>query len=398
MTIAAIGAAAVVAGGAIGGAVALNGSGKIHLSANSFAAHGGDGDFGFGGHGHGRFVTTWSFSTLNDQRDPTFNQLLGINNRGQIAGYFGSGAAGHPNKGYVLNTGRFGSFYQNENFPHAVQTQVIGINDTGVTVGFYSTQNTASMMNNNFGFYSWRGHFHSVDFPTLNNAAPPVNQLLGVNNSDVAVGFYTDAKGNNHSYTYNIFAHRFHNVRIPYSTSVTASGINNEGDIAGFRVGLGGVTKGFLKLADGHVFTLAYPGAAMTQAFGVNDNREVVGTYTVGSGTNAKSFGFSWSWQNGWKTISDPLGVGATTINGVNDAGSIVGFYTDKAGNTDGFLLSASRHWMPFHHQFTFPTATPTATATVTPTGTMTPTGTPTATVKPTTTVSPSPGTLGNHS
>ncbi len=386
MTIAAIGAAAVVAGGAIGGAVALNGSGKINLSANSFAAHNGDGDSSFGGHGgHGRFMTTWSFSTLNDQRDPTFNQLLGINNHGQIAGYLGSGAAGHPNKGYVLNLGRF---YQNENFPYAAQTQVIGINDTGVTVGFYSTQNTASQMNNNFGFYTWHGHFHSVNFPTWNNASPPVNQLLGVNNSDVAVGFYTDAKGNDHGYTYNIFTREFHQVWIPWSTSVTAAGINNEGDIAGFRVGLGGTTKGFLKLADGHIFTLAYPGATMTQAFGVNDNREVVGTYTFGSGSSAKTFGFTWSWQNGWKTISDPLGVGATTVNGVNDAGDLVGFYTDAAGNTDGFLLSASRHWVQNSW-----------TVTSTPTSTSTWSAPPSTTTNPPQgTTNPPQGTFGNHS
>src|SRR5215470_4044379 len=41
--------------------------------------------------------------TLNDRRDITFNQLLGINNEGVIVGYFGSGAdAAHPNKGYQL--------------------------------------------------------------------------------------------------------------------------------------------------------------------------------------------------------------------------------------------------------------------------------------------------------
>ena len=44
----------------------------------------------------------YHFRTLNDQRDVTFNQLLGINNEGVIAGYFGSGAQGHPNKGYRL--------------------------------------------------------------------------------------------------------------------------------------------------------------------------------------------------------------------------------------------------------------------------------------------------------
>ena len=44
----------------------------------------------------------YRFTTLDNQADPTFNQLLGINQHGVIAGYFGSGAMGHPNKGYLL--------------------------------------------------------------------------------------------------------------------------------------------------------------------------------------------------------------------------------------------------------------------------------------------------------
>jgi len=39
---------------------------------------------------------------LNNDHDLTFNQLLGINNTDVIAGYFGSGVARHPNKGYLL--------------------------------------------------------------------------------------------------------------------------------------------------------------------------------------------------------------------------------------------------------------------------------------------------------
>ena len=49
---------------------------------------------------------SYTFRTLDDNADPTFNQLLGINDKGVIAGYFGSGAAGHPNKGYVVGSGR----------------------------------------------------------------------------------------------------------------------------------------------------------------------------------------------------------------------------------------------------------------------------------------------------
>ena len=41
----------------------------------------------------------FAFQTIDNSADPTFNQLLGINDADTIAGYFGSGMAGHPNKG-----------------------------------------------------------------------------------------------------------------------------------------------------------------------------------------------------------------------------------------------------------------------------------------------------------
>lgn len=73
----------------------------------------------------------------DDQADPTFKQLLGINNDGVIAGYFGSGmpAGTHPNKGYTLDLPYGQGNYVNENFPGSRQTQVTGINDKGTTVG-----------------------------------------------------------------------------------------------------------------------------------------------------------------------------------------------------------------------------------------------------------------------
>ena len=68
----------------------------------------------------------------------------GINNNGRIAGYFGSGAQHHPNKGYLINAPYAQGDIKSENFPHSVQTQVTGLNNGGVQVGFYSTQNNAS--------------------------------------------------------------------------------------------------------------------------------------------------------------------------------------------------------------------------------------------------------------
>ena len=359
---AALGIAAVAAGGIAGG-LAVHSPGSISLSADSSHPHGWHADSG------------WSFNKIDNQNDPTFNQLLGINNNGKIVGYFGSGAQGHPNKGYQLKLGHHFSSFRNENVPGAVQTQVIGVNDTGVTVGFWSGQNTANQMNNNFGFYTWHGRFHNVNFPAASNANPPVNQLLGVNDRDVAVGFYADASGNDHGYAYSIRGHWFARVRVPHASSVTASGINNRGDIVGFYTGRHGTVHGFARERDGNLIRLSVPGASSTMAFGINDRREVVGTYTVGSGNSAKTFGFLWvPWRHGFATINDPQGSGATTLNGINNAGDLVGFYTDAAGNTDGLLVSRHQVRAPFAPgltpvQPTAPATAPATTPATAPTG-----------------------------
>jgi hypothetical protein len=46
------------------------------------------------------YAANFSFQILDNAGAPTFNQLLGINNTGNIAGYFGSGAPRHPNHGH----------------------------------------------------------------------------------------------------------------------------------------------------------------------------------------------------------------------------------------------------------------------------------------------------------
>ena len=115
-----------------------------------------------------------------------------------IAGYFGSGAAGHPNKGYVLLPPYGQGNYVNENFPGSAQTQVTGLNNRGVTVGFWSSTNMGVGMDANFGWVNVNGHFRQADFPTGDPASPVTDQLLGVNDSDIAVGFWVDGQGNNH--------------------------------------------------------------------------------------------------------------------------------------------------------------------------------------------------------
>jgi len=166
-----------------------------------------------------------------------------------------------------------------------------------------------------------------------------VDQLLGVNNHDVAVGFFVNASGQARGYTFNINTHKFSRVTVPGAAglgpSLTATAINNRGDVAGFYNATSTAVDGFLKIG-GSFIKLAVPGATMTQAFGVNDSDWVVGTYTVSGGA---THGFIWKPGHGFTlSIDDPNGVGTTLLNGINDENDIVGFYTDPAGNTDGLL------------------------------------------------------------
>jgi len=284
----------------------------------------------------------YTFQTLNNGVDPTFNQLLGINNTGTIAGYFGAGSAEHPNKGYTLAPPYTQASYTNENFPNSVQTQVVGINSNSspTTVGFWVDGNA-----NNFGFIKQGDTFTSVSNPNTPAAGTLFNQLLGVNSSNVAVGFYTDANGNNQGYSYDIAKNQFNSINLPGSfsaTMTTATGINNSGIISGFYVDATGNTHGFLDSA-GNFTSLDDPNGTNTMLLGLN-NGQVVGSFVDANGmTNGLLYDLG---TKSWLTLNDPnssamaaFDVTGTTINGINDRGQLVGFYSDGT-NVDGFLAT----------------------------------------------------------
>jgi probable HAF family extracellular repeat protein len=257
---------------------------------------------------------TYSFQTVNFPGD-TFTQLLGVNNNKKIAGYHGSGATGHPNKGFVLT---LPSTFASENFPGSTQTQVTGINNEGNTSGFYITAGL------NHGFVDRSNTFTAVNFP-----GTTFNQLLSLNTEKQAAGFYEDSSSNAHAYTYAEAGAVFSVLTIPNASMATASGVNNTGVVCGFYVDKLG-THGFT-LDLGTFTTLNFPDAPSTSALGINNNGEVVGTYTD---TTGLVHGFVYE-SGSFEEVDDPDGVGATMINGVNDNGVIVGFYgTCATGGT----------------------------------------------------------------
>jgi hypothetical protein len=287
------------------------------------------------------FAANPVFYTIDNPADPTFNQLLGINKAGVISGYFGSGQAGHPNIGYTVAPPYAAANFVPDNLPGSVQTQATGIATNGTTVGFWAPTNNGLGLGANFGFIRQANGFTylSVNNP-LGGSSPQVDQLLGINASNVAVGFYNDATGASHGYAYSVKTGVYTPVDVTGAVSDVATGINAHNQVCGFFTMSDGITEGFVQALGngGIVTTFAVPGSGVTQLLGINDSGFAVGFYVD---ANAITHGLTYNPVNGdWKTLDDPNGVGGTVLNGINDIGEAVGFYTDAAGNTHGMLVT----------------------------------------------------------
>jgi probable HAF family extracellular repeat protein len=102
---------------------------------------------------------------------------------------------------------------------------------------------------------------------------------------------------------------------------------------------------GFVKEGNNIVWLNGPSGAVSVQALGINNEREVVGSYTDATGA---THGFLYDQgKNTYTTIDDPNGMkggnAMTVANGINDKGQIVGFYLDNNTNTDGMLVQVHK-------------------------------------------------------
>jgi hypothetical protein len=264
---------------------------------------------------HAAASSPYAFTSFSYPKD-TFTQLLSVNDAGRIAGYHGE----KINKGFTLT---LPGTIQNENFPKSMQTQVIGINNLGDTVGFY-----VDGKNTTHGFYRnpRLGKWWTIDVPGTG-----FNQLLGVNDHGSTAGYYQFGKDNVFQPFTRVAAGAFHLPPIP---NAQMTGVNNEGYVTGFQVVSSTVNRAFV-VTGNQVRYFQYPGSTFTQALGLNNQGEVVGTYNDKGGT---AHGFTYSIQSrAFHSIDAPDST-ATVINGVNNHGWIVGFYTAKNKDTVGLV------------------------------------------------------------
>jgi hypothetical protein len=151
-----------------------------------------------------------SFVTINAPSGPNTVNAQGINDKGLVVGFY-VGADGQDH-GFMVNAGsvKHGTLtgtaiadptipaFAGEPGATFVFSQVLGINDKGIAVGYYG-DSTGSQ--HGFLYDTKTGQYTFLDDPSeaFNNGVE-VTQITGITNSGEITGFYSDANGVFHGF------------------------------------------------------------------------------------------------------------------------------------------------------------------------------------------------------
>jgi probable HAF family extracellular repeat protein len=210
-----------------------------------------------------------SFSLI-DYPGVTYTFAQGINNNGQIVGYYLTPTHIY---GFLDNGGSFNTL----SFPNALTTNSFSINKYGKIVGNYLIDNSSKVR----GYIYDNGTFISVDYPGSEVGG---TTLTGINDFEQIVGFYFNIiDGRNHGFLYKDGS--FSSIDDPRSAGDTlALGINNKGQIVGYSS-----SGSFLLDNTGTFSPIVCPEeGSPTEARGINNKGQIVGQYYV----NGLSHGF----------------------------------------------------------------------------------------------------------
>ena len=289
---------------------------------------------------HGFIYSGGTYTPLNDPSGADGTFALGINSLGLIVGYYYDSS--HAEHGFLYHKGVLPSYGTLNDPLGADGTVANGINDDGQIVGNYEDSSGVY-----HGFLYYGGFYTTID-----DALGTEGTILsGINNAGEIAGVYFDSSGTAHSFLATppptTTSYTFSTFDDPLSTGTEGtivSGVANGGNIlAGNYYDSGGKAYGFAYLL-GSFLPVNVPGSTSTYVVGINDAGQIIGGYTDSSGEH----GFIYNHDSGgtYITLNDPLsanGLVGTQVNGINDAGQVVGDYADSSG-VHGFLYSGGNY------------------------------------------------------
>ncbi|MBO0684928.1 MAG: hypothetical protein J2P45_17395, partial [Candidatus Dormibacteraeota bacterium] len=140
----------------------------------------------------------------------------------------------------------------------------------------------------------------------------------------------------------------FVRFEVPGSSLTFAIGLNNREQVVGYYDDAAGATHGFLRDQRGRITTIDVPGALNSENFAINDQGQIVGTYSVqpsppGSpGTFGPQIGFLRDARGKFTTLRFPGSI-YTEAHDINNLGQVVGEWGDTAGGIHGFRWDKGR-------------------------------------------------------
>ena len=173
-----------------------------------------------------RDPTTGAFTSLASQAGQSNPSATGINNAGQIIGYYTSGSANLTSFLRDPVTGAYASL-QNTNADAQSMpsfTLANGINNAGQIVGFFADTDGT---NNGFIFDPTTGAYTTLSYPGAIDT-----MVQGINNSGQVVGYYDTNQGTT-GFMLDLATGTYTTLSEPGAVSTYVTGINDLGQIVG---------------------------------------------------------------------------------------------------------------------------------------------------------------------
>ena len=167
--------------------------------------------------------------------------------------------------------------YQLVNHPDSLDTIVTGMNNDGMVVGQHGTIDFSRAFNPNVHGFVFDGETYTdVVYPGAVSTFPE-----GINDAGIVVGSYINTAGRTAAFRFD--GANYETLSPPSANEASALDINRNGDIVGTMSNdrFSSDVRGF-RLFDGVFEEIGYPGAAQTFMGGINDRREIVGTFFDG--------------------------------------------------------------------------------------------------------------------
>ena len=283
--------------------------------------------------------------------------INGINDLGQVVGYYQEGnplagiSAPQPGLSYQAFERNLDGTFSKINPPDATrESSATGINNSGQITGYFT-----DTINNTHGYILSGTTFDILDVPGPGpNGSASSTIALGINARGDVVGSYGSGLETTVNPSIDGFVRQggtYSDVIYPnvppsvvqpasgYSGINRAYGINSVGDIVGiyfarFDPASNGF-HGFLLRNDSYS-TFDFPTDAnhATLAYGINDMSQIVGDFTDSNGPHA------YLYSGGTFAALYISGSTRSQAFGINNLGQIVGNFVDSNGNTRGFIAS----------------------------------------------------------